>query len=95
MNDVRALIDKNGAEVGVGDLVRVIEIPRDIIFFEEEDRQDVSSMLGEVFEIEEIDEWGCAEVTKWWELGDGLSKCHSLHLSAHEMELVKRGAHEV
>ena len=88
MTNEKCLIDKNGTEVRVGDFVRVIEIPRDIVFFEEEEREHVNSMLGEVLEVEEIDEWGCAEVTKWWELGNGMSKSHSLHLSAHEMELV-------
>jgi len=95
MTSVKAVFDKNGAEVRVGDLVRVVEIPRGIVLFEDEERQCVDSMLGEVFEIEDIDQWGCAEVTKWWELGEGMSKSHSLNLSAHEMELVRRGAHEV
>jgi hypothetical protein len=87
----RVAIDKNGAEVRVGDFVRVVEIPSDITLFNDEERRCVNSMLGEVFEVEEIDPLSCAEVTKWWTLGEGLSMSHSLNLSAQEMELVKRG----
>ncbi|MEO5824107.1 MAG: hypothetical protein ABIT71_26670 [Vicinamibacteraceae bacterium] len=53
-----------------------------------EDRADLSSMLGEVFEVYEIDEWGQAWVRKSW---PGSHRYHSLGLDAHEMERVEAG----
>ena len=46
-------------------------------------------MVGEVFEVREIDEFGSAWVEKWWHDADGQSHNHSLALASHEMEIVE------
>ena len=46
-------------------------------------------MVGEVFEIIEIDEYGSAWVEKVWPDADGGSHSHSLALASHEMEIAE------
>jgi len=63
--------DIDGREIVEGDTVRVLTIDPDIIGkLNDEEREDVESMLGETFEVEEIDKHGCAWVTKWWDRGN-------------------------
>ena len=81
--------DRNGAAVRVGDHVRVVHIPVDV-YPTAEEAPYVNSMLGEIFEVEDIDPLGCAEVTKWWKLDDSHSMSHSLNLAPGEIELVQR-----
>ena len=73
--------DRNGKKVLVGSRVRVVAIAA---FLERdlppEEWECVRSMLGEVFEIYEIDEWGGAWVQY---------QSHSLSLESDEMELVE------
>jgi hypothetical protein len=44
-------------------------------------------MLGESFEVYEIDEWGAAWVQKWWDEKDEKSMSHSLGLRPKEMQV--------
>ena len=73
--------DRNGKKVLVDSRVRVVAIAA---FLERdlppEEWECVRSMLGEVFEIYEIDEWGGAWVQY---------QSHSLSLESDEMELVE------
>jgi len=45
-------------------------------------------MIGEDFPVEEIDKYGSAWVSKWWDKKDGGKESHSLALSAGEMEII-------
>jgi hypothetical protein len=86
----RSAKDRNGKEVVAGDVVRVIGLePKVIKSLPEAERSDVASMIGQTFEVEEIDEYGSAWVCKWWGRGDGKSESHNLALSPAEMELVE------
>jgi hypothetical protein len=75
--------------VTVGTKVRVLGISdslrRDL---PAEEWRDLKTMVGEVFEVYEIDEYGAAWVEKWWHDSDGQSHSHSLALDSHEMEVV-------
>ncbi len=54
-----------------------------------DEKAQVRSMIGEVFEVEEIDEYGSPWVCKQWPENDqGESLSHSLALRADEMESV-------
>jgi hypothetical protein len=54
-----------------------------------EEKLDVLSMIGDVFEIEEIDEYGQPWVRKAWpNEAEGTCHSHSIALASHEMELV-------
>ncbi len=71
-------------------MVRVIHVDEAIIkTLPEEERLDVRSMLNEVLEVNDIDEYGQAWVEMEWDRGEGQIESHSLGLSSHEMELVE------
>ena len=54
-----------------------------------DEREAVLSMIGEVFEVEEIDEYGHPWVTKSWPESDGQKyRSHSIAADPHEIELV-------
>jgi hypothetical protein len=79
--------DRLGRPITVGTRVRVLEIPKSLVAdLPAGERPMVESMLGCVFEVYEIDEFGSAWVEKVWDQKDG-SESHSLGLAPHEMEL--------
>jgi ferritin-like metal-binding protein YciE len=82
--------DFKGAKIYVGARVKVISIDQSIMSeLTEGEVRDINSMLGEVFEVYEIDEYGQAWVEKWWHLGEGKSYSHSLGLSSSELEFIE------
>jgi hypothetical protein len=81
--------DRIGVPVTVGTRVRVLAITpsleRDL---PADEWQDLKTMVGEVFEVYEIDEYGGAWVEKVWKEGDEELHSHSYSLASHEMEVV-------
>jgi len=82
--------DKSGNIVRLGARVRILglsgnwlaELPAD-------EKPDVLSMIGEVFEVQEIDEHGHPWVRKSWPNEDeGRCHSHSIALESQEMELI-------
>lgn len=54
-----------------------------------DEKIDVDSMINEVFEVEEIDEYGMPWISKSWpNEAEGTCNSHSIALASHEMELV-------
>src|SRR5947209_4117872 len=90
----RQPIDKNGKVVAVGSLVRVLHLSGD--WFDRlplDERADVESMVGEVFPVEEIDEYGQPWVRKSWpNEAEGTCRSHSVALEPSEMEYVNEAA---
>ncbi|MBB5204869.1 hypothetical protein HNQ51_002183 [Inhella inkyongensis] len=83
-------LDRSGRSVGVGSFVRVLTIdPEVFVNTEREEVPRIQSMLGEVLEVYEVDQWGRAWVEKWWHEGEGQSTSHSLALDPQDMELVR------
>jgi hypothetical protein len=84
--------DRNGRPVVVGTRVRVLVVAR---FLKRavptEEWRDLETMVGEVFEVYEVDESGSCWVQKVWDDGDGQSHSHSLALESSEMEVVEGG----
>lgn len=81
--------DVKGGRVRVGSVVRVLSIHASVLVpLEESDRDLVSSMLHECFEVYEVDQWGRAWVEKWWRESEKNSMSHSLALEPDEMELI-------
>lgn len=80
--------DRNGRPVEVGTRVRLLEVSpslkRDLPL---DEWQDLQSMVGDVFEVYEIDEHGAAWIEKVWQDGDGRRRSHSLALTPHEIEI--------
>jgi hypothetical protein len=85
--------DRNGKPVVVGTRVRLVTLSgnwvRDL---PEQERIDVTSMIGGVITMEEIDRYGGAWISRRWDDGDGVSHGHDLSLDPHEMEVVNDSA---
>ena len=83
--------DKVGNLVHVGTRVRLLSLSGNWLDeLPAEEKTDVISMIGEIFEIEEIDEHGHPWVRKSWaNEAEGTCNSHSIALESHEMELVE------
>ena len=82
-------IDRLGRQIAVGMRVRVLSIPESLkASLAQSESERVTSMIGEVFEIYEIDDHGQVWVEKWWKDGEHDTRSHSLGLEAHEYEVV-------
>jgi hypothetical protein len=89
MTDERFAKDRNGKQVRVGDAVRIVALdPTFMHALPQDEIADVRSMIGAIFKIEEIDDYGSAWVSKWWDRGENRSESHCIALAAVEMELV-------
>jgi hypothetical protein len=84
--------DRNGRNVTVGSRVRVVSLSQSFLdSLPENERVDVESMIGEVFEVHEIDTYGSPWVGKGWNSGEGEYKGHSVALDSEEMEVADEG----
>ena len=78
-----------GRIVRVGDRIRIVGFSRQFMdSLLPEDHDQISKMIGNVFEVEEIDEASQAWVTMWWASDDGEIDAHGIGLAPSEMELV-------
>jgi hypothetical protein len=86
--------DINGTSVTVGTRVRLLSLSGQWLSdLPSEERNDVLSMVGEVFAVEEIDEYGHPWVRKSWpNEADGKCHSHSIALEPNEMEVVAENA---
>ena len=84
-------MDINGSPVTVGSTVRLLSLSGQWLEdLPAEERSDVMSMLGEIFVVEEIDEYGHPWVRKSWpNEAEGKCHSHSVALEQHEMEVVQ------
>ena len=83
------IVDKDGNSVRVGSKVKVLEISSSVIGqLDDEERSYVLSMIGEVFDVYEIDEHGQAWVEKWWNQNEPNSFSHSLGLFSQQIQIV-------
>lgn len=84
------LHDRNGKEVKEGPKIKVVMLdPRVLMSLGDGELSDLTSMLNEVFVVNEIDVNNLAWVEKWWKFGESESKSHSLGLSSPEIEVVE------
>lgn len=89
MANISEARDCGGRPVYVGSRIRVVQLSDDFIAsLPADERGKVIEMVGGLFEVDEIDKFGCAWVTKTWDCGDGSYDAHSVALSSDEMELV-------
>ena len=82
--------DKNGIEVTVGSKVRVLDFDSHILDrLPDDEGALLKSMINEVLEVYDVDQFGRAWVEKWWNYDDGRSESQSLGLSSKEMLVVE------
>ncbi len=80
--------DIHGIEVKVGSKVRVLNInPSVWEHLPEEEKIDLKSMIGEIFEVYEVTDI-FASVEKWWHDDEDHSHSHSIALNQSEMVLL-------
>jgi hypothetical protein len=85
----RTTTDGSGQLVRVGATVRIVQIHDSTTTdLPELEKERVLSMLGDAFEVYEIDEWGQAWVEKNWHEGEELIDSHSLGLEPAQMVLI-------
>jgi hypothetical protein len=86
----REPIDCNGRLVSVGSLVRVLRLSGN--WFDQlppDERTRVESMIGEIFPVDEIDEYGQPWVRKSWpNEAEGTCMSHSVALEPSEMQYI-------
>ena len=93
MSEVREVVDCAGRRVEVGTYVRLLKIEGNLLSnVPEEEVDDLRSMIGEIFVVSEIDEYGSAWIEKSWELSPGQIHGHTIALAASEMEVVETPA---
>ena len=88
MSDKEFVLDVKGNKVYVGDIVKVLEIDKKITP-EDDELERVMSMVGEELEVDDIDKFGCAWVTKWFRIGNDDTEGHGIALEPNQMELVR------
>ncbi len=86
----RSPTDKNGNVVSVGTRVRLLSLTGQWLNdLPADEKDDVFSMIGEVFEVEEIDEYGQPWIRKSWpNETEGKCHSHSIALEPCEIEVV-------
>ncbi|CAN7265893.1 hypothetical protein LJR168_003602 [Pseudoxanthomonas sp. LjRoot168] len=81
--------DANGKTIRIGNLVRVVDLQMELFdFLEPNEIEDIKSMIGETFPVEEISSSGLATVTKWFNRGPGQHESHTLCIPQGQFELV-------
>ncbi len=81
--------DRNGKEVNVGSHVRLISLSGNWLEnLPTDEKTEIHAMIGKIFVVEEIDEYGCPWISRSWNDPDS-DECnsHSITLEAHEIEL--------
>ena len=83
--------DKHGKVVSVGARVRILELRGTWLeSLPKEEAGEVRTMIGQIFDVYQIDEWGQPWVEKQWHGPDGtLRFSHSLRLDPFETELLE------
>ena len=83
--------DINGNPVGIGTRVRLLKIAdflrRDL---PKDEIERLDSMVGGIFVVDEIDEYGSPWILATWTQGEGKCLIHSLALDSDEMEVVSQ-----
>lgn len=82
--------DRHGNPVQLGSRVRLLSLSGDWLKnLPPDEKEDVLSMVGQVFEVEEIDDYGHPWVRKSWpDWAAGTCRSHSIALEPCEMELI-------
>ena len=74
--------DINNRSVSVGTKVRILSLSGQWLEnLPQNEKQDILSMIGETFVVEEIDEYGKPWICKSWQVKEGENYCHHISLN--------------
>jgi hypothetical protein len=83
--------DRHGNTVGLGDVVRVVEIcPEFLDVLPEDELVHIEKMLNQEYPIDDFPEQHKASVSISWEIEPGLTGHSGLYMLSHEFELVRK-----
>lgn len=83
--------DRHGNSVGIGDMVRVMELCQEFLdVLPDDELPHILGMLNNVYPIDEFPEEGKASVSIMWEIEEGVVGCSGLYMLSHEFELVTK-----
>ena len=83
------LTDRHGRPVAVGDIVRIVKLSQEFIdHFPEPDQILIQSMVGQLFKIYGVDEYGQPWVNKEFHDETGRPQSHIIALDPDEMERI-------
>jgi len=69
-NSSHSPTDRHGRPVGVGDMIRVLDVSPDPDM-DEDEAEMIEFMIGSECEVDRIDAAGLVWVSMWWSCGDG------------------------
>jgi hypothetical protein len=84
--------DLKGTPVKVGTKVKLLSLPESLLSeIPEDEVMRLKTMIGEIFQVYEIDKWGGVWVEKYFKekTDKSILYSHSLSLDSHEMEVVE------
>jgi hypothetical protein len=83
------LQDCHGKTIAPGDIVKIISLSKEFIRdFPSDERILIESMVGQLFKIYGVDEFGQPYVIKEWHDEHGQLQTHVIALDPHEMEKI-------
>jgi hypothetical protein len=81
--------DQYGISIHVGDFVRLLAIRQSVLDrLDSKDKVRIAGLIGQTFQVYEIDEWGGAWIKAEWNEKKGRLASHSLMLDSGGMEKV-------
>ncbi|MFZ4527675.1 MAG: hypothetical protein ACOYNW_04220 [Undibacterium curvum] len=84
-----SVVDCRNQAVGLGDIVKIIQLSPDFIAsFPEEEQILISSMIGNFFKVVALDEDGYPCVMREWHDERGNPQSHVIALDSEDMEKV-------
>ena len=93
MKNQKQPVDCNGNAVFTGDKIKLLKLSESLLSeIPEEEAMILESMIGKIFQIDEIDEFGNTWVNLCVYHGKGMNECHSYNLDSGEMELIQKNA---
>jgi len=95
MNKDRSARDRLGNIVKEGDSVRLLSLHwNGIRELPKREQHDLKTMIGEVYEVQEIDAHGNVWISKIWNRSSNGNESHSLALTSEEFERVDKTSYQ-
>lgn len=81
--------DQYDTPIHVGDFIRLLAVRKSVLArLDSKDQVRIAGLIGQTFQVYEIDEWGGAWIKAEWNEKNGRLASHSLMLDSGSMEKV-------